>query len=75
MLNGIHERPMNKDANIKAKIGKYSDSSLIDILNHIKPTLRKAPEQVIIHAGTNDLSNDTSYLNNVKNNVKLLKET
>ena len=75
MLNGIHERGMNKDENIKVKIRKYPGASSINILDHIKPSLRKAPEQIIIHAGTNDISNSTNYLKNVKKIVKLVKET
>ena len=74
MLNGIHERGMNKDGNIKVKIRKYPGASSIDILDHIKPSLRKAPEQIIIRAGTNDISNNTNYLKNVKKIVKLVKE-
>ena len=75
MLNGIHDRGMNKDENIKVKIRKYPGASSIDILDHIKPSLRKGPEQIIIHAGTNDISNNTNYLKNVKKIVKLVKET
>ena len=74
MLNGIHERGMNKNQNIKVKIRKYPGASSIDILDHIKPSFRKAPEQIIIHAGTNDISNNTNYLKNVKKIVKLVKE-
>ena len=74
MLNGIHERGMNKDQNIKVKIRKYPGASSIDILDHIKPSFRKAPEQIIIHAGTNNISNNTNYLKNVKKIVKLVKE-
>ena len=74
MLNGIHERGMNKDENIKVKIGKYPGTSSIDVLDHIKPSLRKALEQIIIHADTNAISNNTNYLKNVKNIVKLVKE-
>ena len=75
MLNGIHERGMNKDENIKVKIRKYPGASSIDILDHIKPSLRKAPEQIMIHAGMNDISNNTNYLKNVKKILKLVKET
>ena len=75
MLNGVHERGMNKDENIKAKIRKYPGASSIDILDHIKPSLGKAPEQIIIHAGTNNISNNINYLKNVKKIVKLVKET
>ena len=41
MLNGIHERCMNKDENIKVNICKYPGASSIDISNHIKPSLGK----------------------------------
>ena len=75
VLNDVHERSMNKDENTKVKIRKYPGASSIDILDHIKPSLWKAPEQIIRHAGTNDRSNRTNYLNNVKKIVKLVKVT
>ena len=47
---------------------KYPGASMIDILDHIRLSLWKAPEQIIIHDGTNenDISNNTNYLKNVK---------
>ena len=75
MLKSIHERGMNMDENIKVNIWEYPGVSSVAILDHIKPNLRKAPEQIIIHAGPNDISNNTSYLKNVKKIVKLVKET
>ena len=42
------------DENIKVKVQKYPDASSLDILDHIKSGLQKAPEQIIIYAGTND---------------------
>ena len=75
MPNGIYERDMNKDENIKVKIWKYPGTCSIDTLDHIKPSLRKAPKQIIIHASTNNISNNTNYLKNVKKIVKLVKET
>ena len=59
MLNGIHKRRMNKEENIKVKIRKYPSVYSVNISDHIKPSLRKAPAQLIIHAGTNDISNNT----------------
>ena len=61
MLNGIHERGINKDENIKLKIRKYPCADSIDILDHIKPNLWKMQEQIIIHTGKNDISNNTDY--------------
>ena len=75
MYNVIHQTGMKKDENIKVKIRKYPDASSIDILDHIKPSLRKASEQIIIHTGTNDIFNNTNYLKNVKKIVKLVKQT
>ena len=70
MLNGVQEKGLNKNADINIKIRKYPGASSTDILDHIRPTLRKEPDQIRIHAGTNDLTNNHNYLNNVKKNSK-----
>ena len=75
MVNGIQEKGMNKESNMIIKIRKYPGASSTDILDHIKPSLRKDPDQILIHAGTNDLTNDQNYLKNVKKIVKLVRET
>ena len=75
MLNGVQEKGLNKNADINIKIRKYPGASSTDILDHIRPSLRKEPDQIIIHAGTNDLTNDHNYLNNVKKIVKMVRET
>ena len=66
---------MDEHQNIEVKVRKYPGTSWIDILDHIRLSLRKALEQVIIHAGTNCISNNTNYLKNIKKYVKLVKET
>ena len=75
MVNGTQEKGMNKDSNMIIKIRKYPGASSTDILDHIKPSLRKDPDQMLIHAGTNDLTNDQNYLKNVKKIVKLVRES
>ena len=55
MLNGTQEKGLIKNADINIKIRKYPGASSTDILDHIKPSLRKEPDQIVIHAGTNDL--------------------
>ena len=52
MLNGIQEKGLNKNIDINIKIRKYPGASSTDILDHIKPSLRKEPDQIVIHAGT-----------------------
>ena len=60
---------LNKNADMNVKILKYYGVSSPNILNHIKPSLRKQPD-ILIHAGTNNQKNDHNYLNNVKKIVK-----
>ena len=74
MFTGIQEKGLNKNADINIKMRKYPGASSTDILDHIKPSLRKEPDQIVIHAGTNDLTNDYNYLNNVKKIVKMVRE-
>ena len=71
----IHERGVNKDANSKLKLRKHPGASSVDILDHIKPILRRQPDKIIVHAGTNDISKGINYLKNVKRIVKLVRES
>ena len=72
----LKEKELNKNADINIKIRKYPGASSTDILNYIKPSLRKKPDQIVIHPGTNDLTNNHNYLNDVHKIVKMVvKET
>ena len=66
MVNGIEEGGMNKTNHFNIKVRRYPGASTIDIINHLKLSLRKAPDEIIIHAGTNDIKNIVNYLSNVK---------
>ena len=48
MLNSVQEKGLNADINIK--IRKYPGASSTDMLDHIRPSSRKEPDQIIIHA-------------------------
>ena len=45
-----------------------------DIVDFIKPVIRKKPDAVIIHAGTNDLTNGTNTMNQVRKIAKTIQE-
>ena len=49
MLNGAQEKWLNKNADINIKIQKYGG----------------APDRIVIHAGTNNLTNVHNYLDNL----------
>ena len=75
MLKDIQETWLNKIADMNIKIRKYPGTSSTDKLDHIEPNLRTELDQILIHAGANDLKNDHNYLKNVKKIVKMARET
>ena len=52
MLNGIQEKGLNESTGINIKIRKCPGALSTDILDPIKPSLRKESDQIVIHAGT-----------------------
>lgn len=58
------------------KVQNHSGTTTRDILNHIRQVMRKKPDCIIIHAGTNDLTstNEINGIENLKNIVKEAKE-
>ena len=57
MLSGLDERPLSVKGNVK--VHAFSGSTIADLREHyIQPLLKKRPSAVIIHAGTNDASQE-----------------
>ena len=54
ILNGISENGLNKSHDVKVR--PHSGATSQDIKDHIKPIIRRKPDLIIIHAGTNDLT-------------------
>ena len=71
LLNGINEKGLSKRHKVKIvnKPGATSERLLLEDLDNL---IKYQPESVIIHAGTNDLTNGINMLNNAKKIVKEL---
>lgn len=56
MINGVFETElkMMKMIKISIKIWKRPDAIYMDILDHIKPSLRKKSDEIIVHAATDN---------------------
>ena len=52
MLNDIQEKGLNKNADTNIKIWKYPGASS----DHIKPSFRKEPNEILIYEGKNELT-------------------
>ena len=48
------------------KIRPHPGASTEDLIDHIKPAIRKNPEIVVIHTGTNDLQNNCNIVKKAK---------
>lgn len=73
LLNGINENGMKK-LNHNVKVRNHPGATTEDIIDHIKPILRKKPDLLIVHSGTNDLTNEkvntTECLENINRYIK-----
>ena len=69
MGNSTEVRGMNKTNQFRIKVRGYRGASSIDIIDHLKPSLIKGPDVIMIHAGTNDIRKL------LKKIVKLVRET
>ena len=71
MINGINANGFKRELNVKIK--PFGGSTSADLLDHIKPTLRKNPKNIILHVGTNDLTNNIDTIQNFKEIIKLIR--
>ena len=69
MIKNITGMGISRDHNVK--IRSHLGATSIDMWDYIKPKLRHQPDVIILHCGTNDISNEINTLKKLK---KLLKE-
>ena len=72
ILNGLVDRGLSKNGNIKTR--KYPGCTTRDLKHHVIPTIEKKPSVIIIHAGTNDLTNDVETIANYKYIIEKIKK-
>ena len=60
--------------NNDVKADAHPGSTTLDMLDYIKPIVRRKPYVLVIHTGTNDLTNGVKTMNKVRQLVKCVKE-
>ena len=71
MLNGIHEKDMFK--NHRVQVNNFPGGTSATILENIDQLVKSKPDCLTVHAGTNDLANETNPLNQAKKLFSKLK--
>ena len=72
MLKNITGSGLSKDHTVK--IRPHPGATTIDMIDYIKPELRNKPDIVILHCGTNDITNDVNTVKKIKKLVKEIEE-
>ena len=72
ILNGLNENGLKKRHNVKVRA--HSGATSTDISDHIKPIIRRKPDCVIIHCGTNDITSKEG-MDTIKNLKQILSES
>ena len=58
MIYGITRIGLSSKCRYKFRIKPYGGAVSEDLVDHIRPTLRRKPDVIVIHIGTNDITND-----------------
>ena len=65
MLNNVISRGLSKSKNVE--VINFPGATSTDIVKNIDKILQnQLPKSLMVHVGTNDLTNDANLLNNVK---------
>ena len=57
MINGITPVELSSQCKHRFRIKTYGRTISEDLVDHIHPTLRRKPDVIAIHIGTNDITN------------------
>ena len=73
MLNNINSCGLSKSKEVD--VLNFPGATSSDVLTKIDDVLNKKPASLIVHVGTNDLTNDINLLSNVKKIVNKTNKT
>ena len=72
MLNNIHPRGLSKDSDVKVYSRPRATSDAIK--HQINPSINRKPDVLIVHVGTNDITNDIDTITNLQTIVNRVKK-
>ena len=72
IVNGVNPRGFDKKYLVKVR--PYGGATSEDVIDFVKPSVRKKPDHMLIHVGTNDLTNKVDTIKQSKTIIKYIKE-
>ena len=72
IIKDINGRGLSKDKNVKVR--SHPGATTLDLIDYVKPSVRKNPELIVIHSGTNEMTSDINTLKKIKKLVHEIRE-
>ena len=72
MVKGLNEKGLSKVDNVR--VYAHSGATTYDLLDHINPIVRKQPDEIILHGGTNDITKNVDTIANTEKLIQLVKK-
>ena len=72
MTKYVNGREISRNNPVKVK--SYPGATINDFIDYVRPTVRKKPNLIIIHTGTNDIQNNVNTLQKIRDVVSSIKE-
>merc|ERR1712080_11517 len=71
MLSGLNEKGMSKNNNVKKR--NHGPCTSEDIMKRVESTIRRNPEVIIFHVGTNDIISEVDTISNMENVIRCVR--
>ena len=65
IIGGLNKKGMQNTRDKDVKVKCHSGATTDDLIDHLNPELRKKPDVIILHGGTNDLSGEVDTVKNL----------
>ena len=72
MIKYINAREISRSSSVK--IRSHSGATIEDLIDYVRPTARKNPKMLVIHSGTNDITNKVNTLQKIRKVINAIKE-
>ena len=72
MTKYVNGREISRNNPVKVK--SHPGATTNDFIDYVRPTVRKKPNLIIIHSGTNDIQNSVNTLQKIRKVISSIKE-
>ena len=74
IVNGVNPNRFKDCKNLNISVKPFGGSTSHDMLDYIKPIVRRKPDMLLVHVGTNDLTNSVDTIENLDKLFKYIHD-